>query len=230
MMYSSKEIQYKDNAFDLLKMIGGFIVLFSHSFRHFEITKPPVSLFFTDGATGVMIFFAISGFVIMPSWEKQVGKKNSYLKFLVNRCLRIIPPLWFSFVIITLANFILKEINIFTFDYLKYAIKYCIFTYGEGYGDSGISNGVLWTILPTVVFYLFTPLIYKVMKEQKTYVWLLVIFIFWQFNVWDAQVINLFQKIPYVGSIVKASGAGFPLCFMYEFLIGSFLYFKRNTI
>ena len=105
------EVDYRSNAFDLLKMIAAFIVLFSHSFRHFNIAKPIYSLFFTDGATGVIIFFAITGFVMMPSWEKMQGKKHSYLKFMFNRFMRIYPALWLSFIIISIANIFVMKIN-----------------------------------------------------------------------------------------------------------------------
>ena len=216
-----------DNAFDLLKLIGAFIVVLSHSFRHFGIAKPPISLFFTDGATGVMIFFAITGFVMMPSWERWEKSNRSYFAFLLNRFIRIYPLLWFSFLVITVANVILKQINIFSLSYLIYAVKYCVFFVDSAFGGAGFSNGVLWTLLPDMVFYIFTPLVYRVMKDQKTSVWLAVIFVFWQFNIWDFQTIALFQRIPFFGRFVNI---GFPLCFMYEFLIGSFLYFKRNTI
>lgn len=222
-----EEIDYRNNAFDILKLIGAFIVLFSHSFRHFNVTKPVYTLFFTDGATGVVIFFAITGFVMMPTWEKMQGKKHSYIKFMFNRFMRLYPALWLSFVIISIANTLIMNINIFSVDYLLYSIRYCIFAKGNGYGLNGITNGVLWTILPDIVFYFITPLVYKIMKNQKTWVWLVVIILFWQFNVWDAKVIAVCQKIPFFGLFVSET---FSLCFMYEFLIGSFLYFKRNTI
>lgn len=220
------EINYKDNAFDVLKIIGAYIVLFSHSFRHFDITKPTWTLFFTEGSIGVILFFAITGFVIMPAYERSMQKNHGLLTFYWNRIIRIFPPVLFSFLVITIINYLMIHVNVFTISYLIYAVKYCIFARG-GYGDNGISNGVLWTIVPDIVYYLFTPLIYKIMKDKKTWVWIIVIVVFWQFNVWDKQLIEFLNTLPVLSGHI---GASFSLCFMYEFLIGSFLYFKRNTI
>ena len=223
---NNNEVNYRDNAFDLLKMVAAFIVLLSHSFRHFEVTKPPFTLFFTDGSTGVITFFAITGFVIMASWDRMQNKDNSYLKFLFNRCVRLYPPVIISFCIITLLNNIIYKFNITSKEYIIYSLKYCIFFRGGGYSDIGISNGVLWSILPIIVYYVLTPVIYK-LKNLSIWGWIFVIGIFWLFNVWDAELITMCKQIPYIGRFVDA---GFPLCFLYEFMIGSFLYFKRNTI
>jgi len=226
-----QEINYRNNAFDLLKIIAAFIVVFSHSFRHFGIEKASWTLFFTDGSVGVILFFAITGFVMMPAWEKMENKMGggikTYFSFLYNRVLRLYPPLWISFLIISVTNMVIFNIDLFSFSYLVYAIKYCIFANGAGFGSTGIANGVLWTIMADIIFYIIAPFIYKLMKNQKTWVWLLVIFAFWQFNIWDAQVVAFFQSIPFIGRFVSID---FSLCFIYEFLIGCFLYFKRNTI
>jgi len=82
-----QEINYRNNAFDLLKIIAAFIVVFSHSFRHFGIEKASWTLFFTDGSVGVILFFAITGFVMMPAWEKMENKmgggyKNIFFVFI----------------------------------------------------------------------------------------------------------------------------------------------------
>lgn len=217
----------KENAFDLLKLIGAYIVLLSHAFRHFEVTKPAWSLFFTEGSVGVMIFFAITGFVMMPAYERSLEKSNSIFPFYWNRIIRLFPPILFSFLIITVLNIYVMDINVFSIDYVIYGIKYCIFARGGGYGTNGISNGVLWTIVPDVVFYALTPFVYRFMKNQKTWVWIVLILIFWQFNVWDKQVITLVNMIPIFRGHV---GASLSICFLYEFLIGSYLYFKKNII
>lgn len=220
-------LHYRDNAFDLFKLVGAYIVMLSHAFRHFGVSKPAWSLFFTDGAVGVMMFFSITGFVIMPAYERSVQKKQRLWSFYWNRIVRLLPPIVFSFFVITLINWMIIHESIFRLGYIKYALKYCFLAKGGGYGDNGISNGVMWTIVPDVVYYLSTPVIYMVMKDKRTWVWLLLILVFWQFNIWDKQVIQFFNKIPFIGEHIDA---GFSLCFIYEFLVGSFLYFKRDSI
>ncbi len=227
MTEKQSSLHSKDNAFDLLKLVGAYIVLFSHSFRHFGVAKPAWSLFFTEGSVGVIMFFAITGFVIMPAYERSVQKNQGLWVFYWNRIVRLLPPVVFSFLVITLIDWLIIHESIFRQGYIKYAIKYCFLAKGGGYGDNGITNGVMWTLVPDVVFYLLTPVIYKVMKNKKTWVWLMLILFFWQFNIWDKQTIQFTKKIPYIGARVDE---GFSLCFLYEFLIGSFLYFKRDSI
>lgn len=224
---SNKDFNLSANSFDLLRLIGAGFVLLSHSFRHFNLTKPVWSLFFMDGSIGVMIFFAITGFLIMPAWERSQKKEHPYKSYFWNRIIRIYPGIIFSFLLITLIDGLLIKENVFSLNYLVYMFKYCILSRGSQYGANGLSNGVLWTILPDIVYYILTPFIWKFLKKLKTWQWILLIVVFWQFNIFDSWTISVFKQIPLFGKLV---GDGFPLCFMYQFLIGSFLYFKRETI
>ena len=224
---SRESFKLNENSFDILRIVGAFIVVLSHSFRHFELTKPSWALFFMDGSIGVMIFFAITGFLIMPAWERSREKEHPYRSFFWNRIIRIYPGIIFSFLLITLIDGIVIKENVFTLDYLVYMFKYCVLTLGGKYGANGLSNGVLWTIMPDIVYYILTPFIWKFLNRLKTWQWILLIGFFWLFNVFDSWTIGLFKQIPLFGRLV---GDGFPLCFMYQFLIGSFLYFKREKI
>lgn len=223
---SNDEFSYRDNAFDLLKIIAAYIVMMSHSFRLFEVDKPVWSLFFTDGATGVMIFYVITGFCIMGSWERMCEGRAVYWKFIFNRIIRLYPPLIVSFFVISFINIFLYSIDVLSKNYFIYMIKYLLFFRGGGYNAIGVSNGVLWSILPIVFFYIITPMVYR-LRNQRNYVWIICILLLWCINIYDYQIINILKEIPWLG---RAVGIDFPFCFMYEFMIGSFLYFKRNEI
>ena len=219
-------LNLNDNCFDLLRYIGAVIVVLSHSFRWFGINKPFYSLFFTDGSIGVMIFFSMTGFLIMPAYERQMGKDKSILKFYWNRAIRIYPAILFSFLVISIIDFFFIGVDFSLVSYAKYFFKYVFLCKGAGY-NGGISNGILWTIIPDLVFYLLTPFIWKVMHNAKTHTWIIVIMCFYLFNLYDKEVITSLQSIPLLGLFVND---GFFLCFIYEFLIGSFLYCKRDSI
>ena len=64
-----KEFNFKENCFDVLRIIAITIVMLSHSFRWFGIEKPSWLMFFTDGSIGVSMFFAMSGFLIMGAYN-----------------------------------------------------------------------------------------------------------------------------------------------------------------
>ena len=101
-----------------------------------------------------------------------------------------------------------------------------MFFIGDGYGKNGLSNGVMWTLILDMFFYIITPVIYKIMKKAAFLQGSLIIFFFWLFNVFDNQIMGLFGsfQIPYNNSI------GLFLCLLYEFLIGSFLYFHFDIV
>ena len=63
--------------------------------------------------TGVMMFFAMTGFVIMPAYERSVQKENALRVFYWNILIRLYPALWASFILITLVNACIIGVNIF---------------------------------------------------------------------------------------------------------------------
>ncbi|HXE38642.1 MAG TPA: acyltransferase [Azonexus sp.] len=78
-----------DNNFDLLRHIAASLVLWSHSFSLSASSRDPLAGTFIDGALGVNIFFAISGYLISESWFR----RNDAQAFIEARLLRIMPAL-----------------------------------------------------------------------------------------------------------------------------------------
>jgi len=78
------------NNFDLLRLFAAACVLFSHSFVLTGNVEPlPPGLGLSWSAIGVMVFFAISGFLIARSWAYDPHP----LAFAVKRGLRLVPAL-----------------------------------------------------------------------------------------------------------------------------------------
>jgi peptidoglycan/LPS O-acetylase OafA/YrhL len=76
------------NAFDAIRLVAAFAVLFSHSFALLGLREP--SIFGrTLGSVAVYVFFSLSGYLICQSWERDPSSK----RFLVRRMLRIAPGL-----------------------------------------------------------------------------------------------------------------------------------------
>ncbi len=78
----------RSNAFDHLRLLAAFAVLFQH---HYGLTLTSAAWPFLNGVgnTGVELFFAISGYLN----AKSLLKSNSVSIFLVHRALRIYPGL-----------------------------------------------------------------------------------------------------------------------------------------
>ena len=86
-------------AFDGIRLISAFLVLFSHCYVLTGQGAEEPLLRFTHGGVGfgevaVYIFFAISGYLVTQSWFRDPSIK----RFLVRRLLRILPALIFVIV------------------------------------------------------------------------------------------------------------------------------------
>jgi peptidoglycan/LPS O-acetylase OafA/YrhL len=75
------------NAFDLIRLAAAFGVLFSHSFALLGLPEPTYYGGQTLGTLSVYVFFSVSGYLVMTSWDRS----QSARVFVLNRGLRIFP-------------------------------------------------------------------------------------------------------------------------------------------
>ncbi|NUO77555.1 MAG: acyltransferase [Lysobacter sp.] len=76
------------NNFDGLRLLGAATVLISHQFAVLGLAEPHLAGI-SLGRWGVMLFFAISGYLIARSWERD----PHLLRFALRRFLRVAPAL-----------------------------------------------------------------------------------------------------------------------------------------
>lgn len=78
------------NAFDALRVAAALAVLYSHSFILYGLPEPVPMAGQALGSLAVALFFAVSGFLICQSWER-----DPHLgRYAARRALRILPGLW----------------------------------------------------------------------------------------------------------------------------------------
>jgi len=96
-------MQHKDNNLNLLRLIAALMVLYAHSFAFYG--NPPASFLglTSYGGLGIDIFFVISGYLIVKSWDFNPSPVN----FLMKRSLRIFPAL---IVVVLISMFLLGPI------------------------------------------------------------------------------------------------------------------------
>lgn len=93
-------MQHKDNNLNLLRLVAALMVLYAHSFAFYG-NSPTSFLGLTSyGGLGIDIFFVISGYLIVKSWDFS----PSPVSFLIKRSLRIFPAL---IVVVLISMFIL---------------------------------------------------------------------------------------------------------------------------
>lgn len=135
-----------------------FVVLF-----HFAVGQPEARVF-AWGCMGVELFFMISGFVIFMTIEKTA----SYKQFLLSRFARLYPAYWTCVTLTTLAIIswsLLANVPL-TFPGLKdYLVNLTMFQYYFKVKDI---DGVYWTLIIELLFYLFILIIYLLKKTHQT--------------------------------------------------------------
>jgi peptidoglycan/LPS O-acetylase OafA/YrhL len=77
------------NNLTALRWFAASLVLFGHAFVFLGLPEPLVLQWVPMGLVGVYIFFAISGYLVAQSWQRD----PSVLRFLAKRALRIFPGL-----------------------------------------------------------------------------------------------------------------------------------------
>ena len=80
---------FKKNSFDLVRVVAALVVMVSHAFALTGLTEPELARGFTLGNIGVYVFFALSGYLVFQSLDRD----PQAFRFLARRALRIFPGL-----------------------------------------------------------------------------------------------------------------------------------------
>ena len=160
----------RDNNFDVVRLFAALQVCTGHIFTHFNIPGGGISKFLSL-FPGVMIFFAVSGFLITSSWCHSKSVKHYFR----NRFLRIFPALFVCFIVLQIVLAIFGHINWASFGSFQMWMYWIgqlslgqFFTPDSlrGFGV-GAPNGSLWTIPVEVEFYILVPLLFILMSKLK---------------------------------------------------------------
>jgi peptidoglycan/LPS O-acetylase OafA/YrhL len=160
----------RTNNFDLIRLFAAFQVLIFHSTTHLELTNE-VNFYILDLFPGVLMFFVMSGFLIMSSLDRNPDLKN----YTTNRILRIFPGLYicllFTLILLLLFN-IIQIYNLVDHPILTWIFAQSTFfqfwtpdllrPWGVG-----TPNGSLWTITVELQFYFILPLLLLVFKKIR---------------------------------------------------------------
>ena len=98
----------RTNNFDLIRLFAAFQVLILHSTTHLELTNQ-VNFYFLDLFPGVLMFFVMSGFLIMSSLDRNPDIRN----YITNRILRIFPGLYICSVLTLILLLLFNIIQIY---------------------------------------------------------------------------------------------------------------------
>ena len=222
----------RENNFDLIRLFAAFQVSFHHAVGYLQISNPLIKVLdnFLNHFPGVPIFFAISGFLIYSSYERN----SSIKKYFINRCLRLFPALWVCFVVTMLLLFFFNVIKVadllngkmilWILSQLSFLQVWTVDTLR--YWGMGIPNPSLQTISIEVQFYIFLPIAIFLLKEVlkkwnyklKFLILLLIsIVLFYLANEKTNNIINVIFGISVFSSL-------------FYFLLGSVIYLNFDRI
>lgn len=178
-IYNMKSKIERFNIFDFLRLFAATLVLYSHSYPLLGLPSSDfiTKIFpFTDGGQlGVLIFFAISGYLNTKSI-----KRNNSAVFLFNRVIRIFPGLFFAllfsiFIVGPLATNLQVGsyfLNKSTWFYLYQNILLSPNFFLPGVFLDNLYktavNGSLWTLPAEFSLYLCLPVVIKLFKLEKS--------------------------------------------------------------
>ncbi len=181
---------FKVNNFDLLRILAATQVVIAHTTAHLDLPKLPLWKL-VEAFPGVPIFFAISGFLISASFER-----NSSLRtYGRNRLLRIVPGLW-CVVLLTIPvawAFGFSFLHVRALAWLAAQLVALVYTPGflKPFGF-GSYNGALWTIPIELQFYVVLPVFYGLTRRAKDRTtwfvafWVVFTAIGWMYARWSA--------------------------------------------
>lgn len=164
-----------DNNMMVVRYYLSFCVLIAHTAVLTQLDLPWIQ----RGTVDVGCFFAISGFLMFPSFQKHPTWKH----YITKRARRILPPyilivLLCAFLFVFLSN--LSFIDYFTnpgfWKYLAANLSFLNFLHpglpgvftGEEFTTNAV-NGSLWTMKGEWVCYLSVPFVFKAIKKYPKY-------------------------------------------------------------
>lgn len=221
----------RENNFDLIRLIAAIQVVFWHLNEHLNIEGYDSFFHFISFLPGVPIFFAMSGFLIYASFERNSENVEKYFK---NRFYRIYPGLWASVIVLVILLIFTSGIEYHVFLNSKFFIWIVAqLTFFQFWTPDilrpwgvGTPNGVLWTIVIEIQFYLFVPLLFWLQKKLKNGSLFLIILLL-IFSIVFNNVLRPYKESPTIVSKLLSVSI-FP--YLYYFLLGVIFYIKYDFL
>jgi exopolysaccharide production protein ExoZ len=141
-----------------LRAVAALLVVLYHAFELWGLRVDPAApgVKWTNGASGVDIFFAISGFVMVVSSQRLVDRPGAWLIFLRHRVIRIVPLYWLLTTLKILGVVLLPTIVLRTsVDFYSVAASYLFLPVVDTAGNFRPVLPVGWTLTYEFLFYLF---------------------------------------------------------------------------
>ena len=216
-------------SYDILRVWAMIMVFVCHLSQ--RITLPGGDrISYAEGGNGVWIFFVLSGFLGMESYNTCIkkGEASSTLLYYKKRLARIVPLYWVVIIFsIIIHHFYLKDVPYDTFN-LGW-LRYFLFLNGLLPSEESFWNNLngYWTMPVFILFYILVPYLYKIIKRSERRA---------RYLFMGAFLLNYIQKIickhyleKIVGVSVSEDFRGILILHtLYAFCMGTWIYFIKK--
>lgn len=228
-MKKRQSIQFHTNAFDMIRYWAAISVMLLHYTGYVRMLSAQTSQVLigirkiAEFFPGVIILFAMSGYLVSASMERSADKKAYFRK----RVFRMYPELWLC----TLVNLIV--VVVLVYPQLDFGIVVWCLTQVFGIANTpdclktfatGSVNGALWTIFTEIQLYIVLAFVFAWLKKRSH--------VQWWFLIGLAAIVNVgcgFGSDLLGGSVAKIIERIF-VPYLVWFLIGSYCFVKRDEI
>lgn len=166
----------RNNSFDIARILAAFMVLVSHHFALSGLTEPRVAGFESAGGLAVVIFFAISGYLISLS----ALRSRDFTSFMIKRVRRILPALILCAIIVNIVLGKVFSPNLELIELIKNSFRtigfngHALMATSTDFGVSKLINGSLWTLPLEVMCYLLVGVIMIISNKKEPYIIVMV--------------------------------------------------------
>ncbi|RIY36290.1 hypothetical protein CKY20_07310 [Capnocytophaga canis] len=195
---------------DAFRGLAALSVLVYHfTARYTQIFGDKMYFSFSYGWLGVPVFFILSGFVIHLTLDNCKSAKD----FLFKRFFRLYPTYWIA-ICCTLLVVYLSQIEVLKIPLVHILVNFTM--WHDFFGFKHI-DGVYWSLLPELLFYLFMAFLFIIKGLDRYYMYNSILLIFC--------VIHYLFSLPIIGKILD-------LHYVLLFMVGiAFyrIYTRKNT-
>ena len=223
------DVEFEKNGFDIIRYLAAFHVMMLHYAGYCMILSDQADAImdkvrnFVILFPGVVMLFAMSGFLVSASIERVKTRKEFFLK----RIFRMYPELW----VCTLVNLLL--VCVLAPDLLDGGIIIWLATQIVGIANTpaclktfatGSINGALWTVFTEIQLYIVLGFTYRYLKKWKNVYWMVFLLFLAITNIACAAVAERTGGI--VTNLIERIFCPYALWFF----IGVFCYQKRQSV
>lgn len=210
----------KDYGIDYARAVATLMIVLTHINQRI-IYPEPISLVLQKFSSGVAIFFVISGYTGMKSYQRMSSPKTYYF----HRMEKLLPLYWGTiFLNVVIRCFWFKSVQVLDYHWIFYILGIQMFVPSS---DFWIWNDMncYWTMSSFFLFYLFVPIIFRFVNSLRRAILFSV-----SCRIIGIMSLYILEHILYAQNVVDCPEifiAWYPLKQLYIFSFGIVYYYIR---